>query len=72
VEGGRGSLPSLPCRGGGGRGGAHSPFSPASPVRGYRVLSCSVLMIRVGRPWNLMLVVDGPWTPFVAAFDNVQ
>ncbi len=64
MEGGRGSLPSLPCWGGGGGGGASapSPLSPASPMRGYRVLSCSVLMIRVGGPWNFLLVVEGPWT----------
>jgi hypothetical protein len=57
VEGGRGSLPSLPCLGGGRGGGggeggacAPSPLSPDSPIRGYRVLPCSVLMIRVGNP----------------------
>ena len=58
----------------GGRGGgvcAPSPLSPASPARGYRVLSCSDLMIRAGRPWN-RAAVGGPWTFFVAALDKVQ
>jgi hypothetical protein len=41
VEGGRGSLPSLPWWGGGGRGGracAPSPLSPAYLERGHRIL----------------------------------
>jgi hypothetical protein len=44
-----------------GRGAcAPSPMSPASPVRGYRVLLCSDLMIRVGGPWNLLPLWVGP------------
>jgi hypothetical protein len=41
VEGGRGSLPSLPCGGGESGGGgacAPSPLSPASLERGHRKL----------------------------------
>ncbi len=61
MEGGRGSLPSLPCGGGGERGGlVHPALSPASLERGHRCTSCSLLMIRVGRPLNLLLLLMGP------------
>jgi hypothetical protein len=35
-------------------------MSPASPVGGYRVLPCSDPMIRMGRPWILLLLLMGP------------
>jgi hypothetical protein len=61
VERGMGALPSLPWWG----GGAHAPgpLSPASLERGYKV---HMLCPRdQGRPWDLLHVVDGPWTSWV-------
>jgi hypothetical protein len=55
------------CPDGGGEGGrgvvAPSSLTPASPGGGYRVLPWSDLMIRVGRPWNLLLMWVGPGPP---------
>ncbi len=64
VEGGSGALPILPwwVEGGGGAY-APSPLSPASLERGYRVLM--LCLHDQGRHWNLLHVVDGPWTSWV-------
>jgi hypothetical protein len=55
--------------GGGGKGvGAPSSLSPASPEGDYRVLPWSDLMIRVGRPWNLLLMWVGPGPPRLSIY----
>jgi hypothetical protein len=46
--------------GGGEGGGGLCTQSHASPVGGYRVLPCSDLMIKVSKPWNLLLLWVGP------------
>jgi hypothetical protein len=62
VEGGSGSLTRL-LRWGGGRGeggsGTQLPVTCLSRG-GYRVLPWSDLMIRIGRPWNPLLLFIGP------------
>ncbi len=65
VEGGSGSLPRLPWRGGRGGGGLVAPsichLSPGGA--GYNVLPWSDLMIRVVGPWNPLLMWAGPGPP---------
>ncbi len=57
-----GLCPACPDGGGEGRRGASAPssLSSASPEGGYRVLPWSDLMIKVNRPWNLLLLWVGP------------
>jgi hypothetical protein len=62
VEGGSGCLPSLPWWGGGrGRGGLVHLKTLVTCLGSQGTLCpCSLLMIRVGRPWNLLLLLVGP------------
>jgi hypothetical protein len=47
--------------GGGEKGGSGTQFPVTClSMGGYRVLPWSDLMIRVGRPWNLLLLLMGP------------
>ncbi len=59
MEGGSGSLKGGGGKGRWGVGGTQHPVT-CPPWGGYRVLPWSDLMIRVGRPWNLLLLLVGP------------
>jgi len=60
VEGGGGFLPSLPWWGRG-RGGAGAPqILITCPGLQGTLCPCSLFMIRVGRPWNPLLLLMGP------------
>jgi len=58
--------------GGGGEGekGGSGPQLPVTCLSrgGYRVLPWSDLMIRVGRPWNLLLMWVGPGPPGLSIY----
>ncbi len=59
-----GPCPACPDGGGGEKGGRCTQFPVTCLSRGgYRVLPWSDLMIRVGRPWNLLLMWVGPGPP---------
>ncbi len=60
-----GPCPGCPEGGGEGRRGVGGTQHPVTcpPWGGYRVLPWSDLMIRVGRPWNLLLLLVGPGPP---------
>ncbi len=64
MEGGDGFLPSLPWWGGGGGEGERGSGAPQILITcpGLKGTLCpySLLMIRVGRPWNLLLLLMGP------------
>jgi hypothetical protein len=70
VEGGSGSLPRLPWRGGGRGKGVSGTQLPVTCLSwgGYRVLPWSHLMIRVGRPWNPLLMWVGPGPPGLSKY----
>ncbi len=61
-----GVCPACPGGGGGREGGNWHLNSGHLPrVTGYSMpnFPCSSLMIRVGRPWNLLLLLVGPGPP---------
>jgi hypothetical protein len=66
--GGRGPCPGCSDGGGGGRPTLLVSWSPASEKRGIGY-AFTTSMIRV-EAWNLLHVVSGPWTSFVAVLDK--
>jgi hypothetical protein len=62
LEGGGGALPSLPWWGGGDgeRGAGAGQMLITCPGSKGTLCPCSLLMIRVGRSWNPLLLLTGP------------
>ncbi len=60
LEGGGGCLPSSPWWGGRGRGGIGTSTLVTCLGSQGTLCPCSPLMIKVSRPWNLLLLLVGP------------
>jgi hypothetical protein len=56
-----GLSPACPDGGGGRERGVVAPQNPGHLP--WATSPCSLLMIRVGRPWNLLLLLVGPGPP---------